>query len=386
MIGQRVRVLKISDVFLPRINGVSTSIDTVRYELENRGHEVSLVAPRYESEPSNGVVRVPARRVVGDPEDRMMKVRVLRRLVRDFASRIDLIHVHTPFIAHYEGIRMARRWGVPVVGTYHTHFEEYLHHYVPFVPKPGLRALARRQARRQCSQLNQVIVPSRQMAEVLEGYGARADLRVIPTGLSPAAFEPGDGSRFRQAHGIDEDRPTLVHVGRLAFEKNIDFLLRVVAEVRRSEPRILLILAGEGPAARSLRRLVARLGLTSNVVFVGYLSRLPDLLDCYRAGMAFVFASRTETQGLVLLEAMAQSVPVVSTASLGTKDIVLPRRGALVAQESSEDFSRKVLFLLENPEYRLARGEEARRFARTWSSSAMANRLLAVYRGMLAGN
>jgi glycosyltransferase involved in cell wall biosynthesis len=119
----------------------------------------------------------------------------------------------------------------------------------------------------------------------------------------------------------------LVFVGRVAFEKNIEFLLRVTHELQRTTyPQIVLIIAGEGPAKNRLHRLGSTLGLETNLRFVDYLARGADLSSCYQAGDVFVFASRTETQGLVLLEAMSLGVPVVSTAVMGTRDILTAAR------------------------------------------------------------
>jgi glycosyltransferase involved in cell wall biosynthesis len=171
----------------------------------------------------------------------------------------------------------------------------------------------------------------------------------------------------------------------VAFEKNIDFLLRVVRELKRSHPDILLIIAGEGPAERHLRRLSQRLGLTDNVLFVGYLSRQGALADCYRAGDAFVFASRTETQGLVLLEAMSLGVPVVSTAIMGTRDILLGGQGALVAEENAVDFASKVRRLLDDADLRQRLGEQGREYAHQWTAEGPAQALLAFYEEMITG-
>jgi glycosyltransferase involved in cell wall biosynthesis len=175
----------------------------------------------------------------------------------------------------------------------------------------------------------------------------------------------------------------LVHVGRLAFEKNIDFLLRMLRRVRRVVPDVLLIIAGEGPARRSLEALTAELGLTGNAFFVGYLSRDGALEDCYCAGDAFVFASRTETQGLVLLEAMALGVPVVSTAVMGTKEVLDDGKGSLIAADDENDFARKAASLLTDADRRATLGEQARAYARTWSSPALADRMLAFYESVI---
>ena len=372
----------ISDVYFPRINGVSTSIQTFRRQLGLLGHDVLVIAPDYGfgeiGEP--GLVRVPSRYLVLDPEDRMMRTRRVRDLGPTLRERrFDLMHIQTPFVAHYAGVALADQLGLPCVETYHTFFEEYLFHYVPFVPQAWMRALARRFSRTQCNSLDAVVVPSRPMHAVLREYGVTVPLEIIPTGLELERFATGDGAAFRRKHGIAPDRPTLVHVGRVAFEKNIDFLLRMLVRVRDSVPDVLLVICGEGPSRTHLQALTARLGLASNVLFVGYLDRARGLLDCYRAGDVFVFASRTETQGLVLLEAMALGVPVVSTAVMGTKDILGPRCGALVALEDESDFAAKVVQILRSPSLRQQLSAEAGVYVQTWSAPRMTARMLEFY-------
>ncbi|HKJ08548.1 MAG TPA: glycosyltransferase, partial [Gammaproteobacteria bacterium] len=194
---------------------------------------------------------------------------------------------------------------------------------------------------------------------------------------------PGDGMRFRQRYGIPAARPTLVHVGRVAFEKNIGFLLQTLVRVRDTVPDVLMVIAGEGPALRQLQRQAADLGLKDNVLFVGYLSRDTSLSDCYCAADAFVFASNTETQGLVLIEAMAQGVPVVSTAVRGTRDILKAGCGALVAAEEVGDFAAKVTALLGDDALRGELGEQARAYAREWSDDAFAERMIEFYRDVI---
>jgi glycosyltransferase involved in cell wall biosynthesis len=192
-------------------------------------------------------------------------------------------------------------------------------------------------------------------------------------------LEGGDGVSFRARHGIAPGRPTLVHVGRVAFEKNIDFLLRMLVRVRSRIPDVLLVIAGEGPALQHLRRLAARLCIEESVLFVGYQDRKQALLDCYRAGDVFVFASHTETQGLVLLEAMALGVPVVAPAIMGTKDILGPRKGALVAGLDEVEFASKVVALLEDDALRERLGREAQGYAREWDARRMAERMAEFY-------
>jgi glycosyltransferase involved in cell wall biosynthesis len=384
-----MKILMISDVYFPRVNGVSTSIQTFRRELATLGHQVDLIAPAYPAPyaEDSRTLRVPSRYLPFDPEDRMMIGREVRRLLPQLrAAGYDLVHIQTPFVAHYLGIEIADSLDIPRIETYHTFFEEYLFHYVPMLPKAALRALSRRFSRTQCNQMDALVVPSTAMRDKLAEYGVRAPMHVVPTGIPLAQFAAGDGGAFRAAQGISGERRVLLFVGRVAFEKNIDFLLRALARAVAAIPSLLLVVAGEGPALASLKKLAAQLKLQKNILFVGYLDRRGALLDCYRAADAFVFASRTETQGLVLLEAMALGLPVISTAVMGTRDIVGPKRGALVPEDNEADFADYIIRLMRDSDLRARLAEEGRAYVREWDADALARKLVLTYQNVVAAH
>jgi len=297
-------------------------------------------------------------------------------------GHVDLVHIQTPFVAHYAGARFARSAGIPCVATYHTFFEEYLHHYVPVLPRRIGRFMARHFTRSQCADVQALIAPSDPMRDVLLEYGVSTPIHVLPTGLPADRFIPGNGERFRALAQIPAGRPLVTYVGRVAHEKNIEFLVKVFVEVRRTVPAAMLVIAGEGPARESLRQMTARLGLERDVHFAGYLDRNTALLDCYAAANVFVFASRTETQGLVLLEAMAQGAPIVSTAELGTRSVLKPDCGALVVEEKLQPFAAAVTRLLQDEDLRNELAERGRTYAKTWSSAVMARRLADLYQSL----
>jgi 1,2-diacylglycerol 3-alpha-glucosyltransferase len=383
-----MRVLFVSDVYFPRVNGVSTSIRTFRGDLASLGVETVLVAPAYpnavpDEEPD--VIRVSSAGVPLDPEDRRFHGAPLKRaLDAALAARVDLVHVHTPFIAHYAGVRFARRHDLPVVATYHTFFEDYLHHYVPVLPRGIGRWFARRFTLSQCDDVAALISPSAPMRDALLAYGVQTPIEVLPTGLPPLSYVRGDGARFRRKFDLPAMQPLLLYVGRVAHEKNIDFLLRTFVRVRAQRPDALFVIAGEGPAREHLGKLARALGIADSVRFIGYLDRRTDLPDCYAAGDAFVFASRTETQGLVLLEAMAQGTPVVSTAELGTRSILTPGCGAFVVPEEESVFAEAAIDALSLPADDPRRAQ-LRAHAQSWASQAMARRLLSFYEKVRAG-
>ncbi len=380
-----MRILMVSDVFLPRINGVSTSIDTFRGTLKSQGVEVKVVAPRYGDESGeDGVMRVHGRPLFGDPEDRLLAWRPMHRAVLDAAHGCDVIHIQTPFVAHYAGLRAARALRLPVLTTYHTFFEEYLHHYIPLLPARLLRFIARQFSRRQCNAMDAVIVPSSSMQDRLTSYGVRAPLHVMPTGVPLQMFGQGKRDGFRRRHGIAEDRPVALFVGRVAREKNIGFLLDAWAQARVQRPDLLLLVVGDGPALALLKEQVQALGLGDSVVFLGYLDRNEELPDCYAAADVFVFSSLTETQGLVLLEAMATGLPAIALSEMGTTDILGAGQGCLTPAADAAAFAQAVIRFFSDAPLRERLRAEALLLARNWSDDAWAQRLATLYHGIVS--
>ncbi len=382
-----MKILFISDVYFPRVNGVSTSIETFRHNLREQGHTVHLIVPDYHKTTSDeiDIVRVPARQIPFDPEDRLMSFKwVMQQLDKLRAEQYDVIHVQTPFVAHYLGIKLAKLLEIPCVETYHTFFEEYLYHYIPFVPKKIMQKVAQRFSRHQGNSLAGMVVPSYPMLHILREYGVTSPAEVIPTGIEPASFVLGDREAFRHKYDIPQDQPVLLFVGRVAHEKNIGFLLKMVEQVRKQIPNILFVIAGEGPAKASLEHEVSELKINQHVKFIGYLDRNTELNSCYRSADVFIFSSRTETQGLVLLEAMAQGVPVVSTAELGTKDVLTDGLGVWISREDLDEFSQTVVRLLGDAEALERLSVSGREYAHGWSASKQAERMVAFYQSTIA--
>jgi 1,2-diacylglycerol 3-alpha-glucosyltransferase len=385
-----MKILLISDVYFPRVNGVSTSIRTFTEQLQMLGHTVHLIAPDYGivTEDEASMTRVPARSIYFDPEDKLMKYGEILKLLPSLKSQqFDLIHIHTPFIAHYAGLKLGKLLQIPVVETYHTFFEDYLHHYLPWIPSFAARGMARLISKTQCNQVAAIVAPSQPMLDVLRTYGVTTRAEVIATGLQAHSFAPADGEAFRHQYGIDLERPMLLYVGRVAFEKNIQFLLKMVKLLSEIMPEVLFVITGEGPAEASLREAVSTLGLGNNVQFIGYLDREKELNACYKSADIFVFASKSETQGLVLLEAMAQGTPVVAIAELGTASILIEGEGAMIAPENEIAFMQKVRSLLVNPVHRQHMGERGRVYAQSkWSAATQAERMVAFYADLIGAS
>jgi 1,2-diacylglycerol 3-alpha-glucosyltransferase len=382
-----MNILFISDVFFPRVNGVSTSINTFATELRALGHQVTLIAPSYtdEGKQEEWIVRVPSHKIYFDPEDRLMnfgKLKALLPWIRD--KHFDVIHIHTPFTAHYVGIHFGKKLDIPVVETYHTFFEDYLHHYLPFIPQFISRKLARTISRRQCNAVDGIVSPSKPMLDVLKQYGIKTPAEVVATGLDDSSFARVDGEHFRMSHDIPLAQPMLLFVGRVAHEKNIGFLLEMHVELIKKHPDALLVITGEGPAEESIKHSIDKLGISNKVRMIGYLDRSHELIACYKAADIFVFSSKSETQGLVLLEAMAQGTAVVAIAELGTKSILIEGEGVLIAKDDINDFADKVSVLLSDARKRQMIGEKGRQYAQEkWGAGVLAKKVAKFYKSTI---
>ncbi len=392
--SRALKILFISDVYFPRVNGVSTSIKTFVDQMQALGNTVHLIAPSYGLELDVGeadtaedwIKRIPARKIFFDPEDYLMKYgEALKLLPALQLAQYDIIHVNTPFVAHYLGIKLAKQLNIPCIETYHTFFEDYLHHYLPWLPQGVSRSLARTISRRQCNAVDAIVSPSQPMLDVLQSYGVAVKAEVIPTGLQETSFK-NNRIDFRDKYAIGQERPMLLYVGRVAFEKNIDFLLGVVHALKEEIPDLLLLVTGEGPAEAHLKQLAKKLNIEDNVRFMGYLDRYSELNACYQAADIFTFASTSETQGLVILEAMAQATPVVAIAELGTASILVEGKGALISQEDTIDFAQKVQILLNDAPQRKALGKKALQYVQAeWTAKYQAQRMLGFYEAVIDG-
>jgi len=362
-----MNILFISDVFFPRVNGVSTSINTFATELRALGHQVTLIAPSYtdEDKQEEWIVRVPSHKIYFDPEDRLMnfgKLKALLPWIRD--KHFDVIHIHTPFTAHYVGIHFGKKLDIPVVETYHTFFEDYLHHYLPFIPQFISRKLARTISRRQCNAVDGIVSPSKPMLDVLKQYGIKTPADVVATGLDDSSFANVDGELFRISHDIPIGQPMLLFVGRVAHEKNINFLLEMHVKLLKRHPDTLLVITGEGPAEESIKHSINKLGITNKVKMIGYLDRSHELIACYKAADIFVFASKSETQGLVLLEAMACGIPIITTPNTAGPDIITDGvEGFIIPIRDVEALKDKLEWCYSHPQELAEMGRAARRKA-----------------------
>jgi 1,2-diacylglycerol 3-alpha-glucosyltransferase len=363
-----------TDTFLPDTNGVVTVIQTMERELTREGHEVHIFAPDYPDWHGNElrVHRFPSLRFVFYPGMRM-GVPYNRRAF-EIIPGLNVIHSHTPGPLGLFALQASERYHIPHVHTYHTLYTE-CRYYLPSPLRPS-RRMVMQLSRAFCSSCDVVIAPSLQMKRELESYGINRPIYSLPFGVDEEEFSREIEWNVRAELNLPTE-DLLLFAGRLGKEKNLTFLLRAFKRVLSYRDTARLIIAGDGPQRQTLQRYAAELGIAPYVIFTGFLERR-RLIDLYKQAL-FVFASKAETQGMVLIEAMMAGSPVVAIGKMGVLDVVHPRETGILVEENEDEFARACHRLLEDKAEREKMGKAAHKWACSHTAQASTRKLLEIY-------
>lgn len=377
-----MRIAHFSDCYTPRINGVTTSIQVLKRALEREGHEVHLFVPRYlrENPSEEHIHRIASMYMPLQPEDRMGIPWPPAQMRQLYGQKFDIVHVHTPFNMGWMGYSKALVGRVPMVFTHHTLWEEYAH-YLKGVPLRLGRWVGQQLCDFYFRRARAVVMPSHEVARAIQGR-LRCPYEVIPTGIDCAALRGGDPEVARREIGLSAEDNLFLYVGRMGKEKSIDFLIRAFADYRKEGGQAHFALVGGGPEQENLKRLTSELGLTQVCHFLGYRQR-ERLKDYLAATRVFLFASQTETQGLVLIEAAAAGVPVVAVRASGVNEAVEPDgSGLLTSPGQMEEFVAAIRRLDEDAplHQRLSQGASA--WADGFSDREMGCKMTNLYRSL----
>lgn len=371
-----MRIGFFTEVYHPIVNGVVSSVDALASGLRALEHDVYCFAPRMPGydEGDGPVYRIPSLPLPMHTAYRLTVPLVSRRKRHSIINRLDVLHAHSPFVTGWMSVRYARRLRIPLVYTYHTRLEEYAH-YVPFEPNATRRA-ATTLTRSFANLADAVVVPTPAMQSRLLELGVTARVEVIPSGIDLAHFSRGTRSdQLRASVGVMPGERMLLFVSRLAKEKNVDILIDALALSRAPAK---LIVAGDGPERQTLEERARRAGVADRVRFLGETGRdsLPGL---YAGADAFLFPSTTETQGLVLAEALAAGALVIASDAPQIRD-VLGGAGRFV-RPAAEDFAAAIDAVPGLPD--AAQAARARAAARLFGIEEQARKIAALYEDLL---
>ncbi|MCF8105197.1 MAG: glycosyltransferase [Desulfohalobiaceae bacterium] len=377
-----MKICMVTNTYLPHVGGVARSVHQFTEDLRSLGHEVLVLAPHFEgdrTEEREGVLRLPAiQNFNGSDFSVHIPLPFLIENELDYFSP-DIIHSHHPFLLGNTALRIARKKNLPLVFTHHTLYEQYTH-YVP-LDSETLRKFVISLATLYANFCNRVIAPSQSIAGLIQSRGVQRPIEEIPTGVDLEFFAGGSRSRFRKKHGLPEKGLIIGHLGRLALEKNLNFLCRAVITYLRRNPNAFFLVVGEGPGQDSISRLSEESGVLDRVFLVGKKTG-QELRDAYQAMDLFVFASKSETQGMVLTEAMAAGKPVIALDASGTREVVNDKEnGRLLAGDVSPDrFAEAIAEFAEDSSKARHWQENALQTATLFSRQASARKLETLYK------
>ena len=398
-----------TDAYYPRINGVAVSVRSYATKLAEMGHSVCIVCCNYDDEedkkdkkkkksflqddklhPNLKIYRISSINVFVSKEDKSAKLSAWHDVKHTMdAFKPDIVHINSEFMVGYFGLIYSRHRNIASVYTFHTLWEDYVDGYIKFMPVYPAKKIAKEFIKFYLKRANILIAPTVNIANVIKSYGIERDAKILPTGIPQALDVKKLNVRplfFNQLHTLlprVQKKHVLLYVGRVVKEKNLDFLFPVLAEVKKTFKDTVLVFVGGGPELDNLKEKAKKTGYARDIVFAGYRSR-EELAYFYSVTDVFVFPSKTETQGLVTLEAMMAGVPVVAIGERGTLDVMKGDNGGFMVKEDVNEFSQRVLELLKDKELYAEKSQEAKKWAAQWSLDTLTEKLVTYYEEALA--
>lgn len=379
-----VKIGVFTDSYKPYTSGVVTSISNLKEDMTRLGHEVHVFAPKYPNyeEAEANVYRFFSVPSPTNP-DYTLAIPVhpgMNQLIRNL--HLDIVHVHSPFTMGIVGLRYARRFNLPLLFTYHTRYDQYVHYF------PVAHDLAKdvtiKYSSHFCNNCNHLIAPTEEMAEIIRGFDVKTPITVIPTGVPINKFTGGEPGWLKRNYHISEEKRILLFAGRLTHEKNLPFLINTFKQVKKQRPSTSLVIIAQGPLEEELKSLVKTLGLSliEDVIFTGAL-HFDDLLKAYYSADLFVFSSLTETQGLVIVEAMAAGLPVVAVRASGVQEMVDDGVNGFLTPPDCSAMAAAIIKVLDDEHIYKQFRDHALDKAQSLSSYNMALKLERVYEDLL---
>lgn len=371
--------------YLPNPYGVSTSIETFRYDFEKMGHKVYVFAPEWPGykDTNENVFRYPS----WDIEFKIkfpLAIPYSRRISKILKNLdIDIIHSQHPNLLGSAAMKWARKKNVPLVFTWHTLYDHYTH-FFPLLPKKLAVKYIVRTAVNYANKSDAVIAPTDSIVPILRGWGVKKEIISISTGVVEKEFQGADGNVIREKYGINENDIVLLLASRLTCEKNVLFVVNSVKNILKENENVKLLTIGGGYLATDIVKIAEREGIINRVFLAGEITH-DEVKNYFSASDIFIYGSKSETQGMFSMEAMYMGLPVVAVLATGTNSLVLNNGNGFLVSEEEKEFSEAVLKLVNDKDLREKFSEVSKRIARTnFTSEICAKKMLEVYENCLS--
>ncbi|HVZ59130.1 MAG TPA: glycosyltransferase [Patescibacteria group bacterium] len=355
-----MKIAIFTDSYYPMLNGVTVSIDNLTHELRALGHSVYIFAPKFDDyvDTDPHVYRLKAFKVVSSEPEVHMPVVLPHKLVKEVQRHdFDIIHAHGNGFFSLLGYQVAKVKGVPFVMAFHTELTRYMH-YV-FNGRLITPHMAARAMRVWGNISDYVVTPSTKMKKELIAYGVKKPIAVIPNFVYAERFKTTKRGFLHDAYNIPTNSPILLSVGRLGREKNFPFLLRAFEKVAEKQTKVHLVIVGGGEEAQTIQNYAQKLKAADRIHFAGKIEQ-KNIPLAYADADIFVFASRTETQGVVMLEAASAGLPFVVVKDGAYEHIIISGENGYQVAPQTQAFADSVLELLQNSTQRKAFGKKSK--------------------------
>jgi len=373
--------------YTPSKGGMETSVINLSRGLEKAGHEVFIFAPEYPNykDEKKNIFRYKSFRFNYGGYFYVIPLPFFSREIEDIVKKLklDIIHSHQPYSLGSEALKFSKKLNIPLVFTYHIKYEDYAH-YIPLIPKSISKKYIRKITTKYSNQCDNIIAPSTAIKKMLIDRGIKSPISIIPSGINIDNFKKdvGQKSEIRKKYNIKSNDILLITACRLTEEKNLKFLIRSFAKIKQRYDDIKFMIVGDGAVKKDLKKMAEEFGIKNNVIFTGLVDRT-EIVGLYQASDIFIFASKTETQGLVAVEAMAAGNPVVAIKASGIEDMVKNNEDGFLTPESEEEFSESVLKIVNNKNLREKMSAQAKINSERFSIEPWIEKIVELYRKLV---
>ncbi len=366
-----------TDGYTPLINGVTTTVRDLKHSLRDIGHDVHVVAPTFPQHTDNDpqVLRLKSFRLYKNPELRLSYMWPDKIFQKVLMLDFDIYHGFSGGSIPSLGLALAKFRKKPYVFTYNTRLNQYTHYFL------GGKVIRPKAVEKIvelfCNVCDVVVAPADYVKEELIEFGVKKPIEVIPNGVNIEKFKPGESNFLQRELNLPEGAKIILYIGRLAKEKDVSFLIKTFTKSKLTNTYFAIV--GDGPERKNLEKLVTKLGMQDKIKFFGFIEHA-DLGKVYNSADVFVFASTTETQGMIILEAMSSGLPVLTVKDKVFSQFIENGKDGFIVAKNEEEYISKLNEILSNKELRGEVGKSAReKIVKDFSLEKIAKRFEALY-------
>lgn len=377
-----MRIGFFTDAYLPQINGVATSIEELRGSLVTRDHKVYIIVPSYPKFKDNcpDVLRLRSVRLWKNPELRVSYMFPDKILQKVLSLDVDIIHGFSGGATPSLGLTLAKLKRKPYVFTYNTRWNKYTHYILNGkIIKP--KAMER-MVRIYCNVCDHIIAPAQYVKDELISFGVKKPITVIPNGVNITKFKPAKNNDLKEKLGFKESDKIVLCVARLAKEKSIDFLIKTFSEFSKTNPDTYFVIAGDGPEKGNLQKLIGKLKIGNKIIMLGMIP-YADIPKIYNGADVFIFASQTETEGMIVPEAMSSGLPVLAVRDRVFEQFIESGKDGILVEKNKDEFNQNLEKLLKDKNLRKTIGKNARKKIEQFSLNEIAKKFENLYKQLV---